>query len=456
MKKTILKIGGTVLVLALVYGIHYLYTSLPILTAYTAKNLCSCAFITDRSEESILDELKAQGLVAFEFVKTQVDRQKQEVHVNVLGLASRTAIYRERIGCTLVIDTDADFLRSQFDPSKIEPIDYKLKDSIFINSHAAKQEVGQHVLGQVLDEAFSEPSLDAIRGTRAVIVLQNGKAIVERYADGFSQDTPLIGWSMTKSVTNALVGILVKQGKMSLDDQALFAEWQSENDPRREITLDMLLRMSSGLDFTEEYGRSVDATEMFFNRYDAANLAINKKLKHKPDSVWYYSSGTTNTISKYIRNTIGGSIEEYFSFPQRELFNKLGIQSAVMEPDPSGTFVSSSFMYATARDWARLGQLYLQDGIWNGERILPEGWVNYSSTLTPSSKKGFYGAHFWMDRHGQKWPDLPKDLYYMSGFQGQSVTIIPSKKLVIVRLGQSKNNGFNYGEFVGQIVVNLE
>ena len=196
----------------------------------------------------------------------------------------------------------------------------------------------------------------------------------------------MLGWSMTKSVTNALIGILVKQGKLSLDQLAPVPEWSDPADPRHAITLDQLMRMSSGLEFSEDYADlTTGVTQMLYNTDDMGAYAAAAPLEAEPDGVWNYSSGTANIVSRIVRDTVGGSDEEYLTFPRRALFDPIGMTSAVMEPDASDTFVGSSYMYATARDWARFGLLFLQDGMWEGERILPEGWVDYSITPTPLS-----------------------------------------------------------------------
>ena len=198
--------------------------------------------------------------------------------------------------------------------------------------------------------------------------------------------------------------------------------------------------MSSGLKFEEDYSRVCDATNMLFRSYDISTIPLKNNLETEPDSKWYYSSGTTNLISKLIHNKLA-SDKAYLSFPYKEIFAKLGMDSAVIETDPSGNFVMSSFMYANARDWAKFGQLYLQDGIWNGEKIFPDNWVKYSSTSTPKAEKGKYGAQFWLNagnQDGKNWSSLPNDIFYMSGFESQYVLIIPSKDMVIVRLGQTK------------------
>jgi CubicO group peptidase (beta-lactamase class C family) len=291
-----------------------------------------------------------------------------------------------------------------------------------------------------VDFAFEEPIPgERNRRTRAVVVVYDGMLIAEGYAeeDGFHQDTRQVGWSMTKSVTNALVGILVGQGELNLYEPAPVPEWSSPGDPRSAITLDDLLRMTSGLNFFEE----VEVLLMIYGSDDSGGYAANKRMLADSGTRWAYSSGTSNIIARAMKAEFD-RLEDYFAFPRRALFDRLGMRSAIIEPDGSGTLVGSSYMWATPRDWARFGLLYLNDGIWEGERILPEGWIEYTTTPTAPSD-GKYGAHFWVNAANSPYPNLPADLYECRGWLGQKVTIIPSKKLVVVRLGFNPN--INYG-----------
>jgi CubicO group peptidase (beta-lactamase class C family) len=247
---------------------------------------------------------------------------------------------------------------------------------------------------------------------------------------------------MNKSITNALMGIMVKKRMLDIHQPAPVPEWQQPGDPRQAITLDQLLRMSSGLEFEETYAPLHDATNMLYESDDFAAYAARKPLKAQPDDRWSYASGTTNIVSRAIRKAIEEQGDpHYYSFIHKELFDKIGMTSAVLEPDASGTFVGSSYAFATPRDWARFGLLYLQDGVWNGERILPEGWVKYTTTPTAKAPKGEYGAHFWLNAGtpgnpgSRPWPDAPLDTFAAKGFQGQRVVVIPSRKLVLVRFG---------------------
>jgi CubicO group peptidase (beta-lactamase class C family) len=260
-------------------------------------------------------------------------------------------------------------------------------------------------------------------------------------------------------VTHGLVGIRILEGKLALHAPAPVPEWSGEGDPRTTITLDQLLRMSSGLAFSEVYeDYNSDVVTMLFKRGDAGGYAAAKPLAHTPDTHWYYSSGTTNLVSRIVRDTFEGDQAAYFAFPRRALFERIGMRSAVIEPDASGTFVGSSFMFATARDWARFGLLFLQDGVWQGERLLPEGWVRYGTTPTPLAPQGRYGAHWWLnagdpdDPSDRPWPDLPRDAFAASGFEGQYVLVIPSRQLVLVRLGLSRpQHTFSLNDFAAAV-----
>jgi CubicO group peptidase (beta-lactamase class C family) len=312
-------------------------------------------------------------------------------------------------------------------------------------------------LHSAVDWAFSEPDPALLRRTRAVLVAHNGQIVAERYAEGFNKDTALIGWSMTKSVVSALVGVLVRDGRLSVDAPAPVPEWQRPDDPRRRITLAQLLHMNSGLAFEEKYSNPLaDVTYMLFGVPASAEYALAKPLAAEPGSRWSYSSGTTNILSHAIRHTVGES--DHLGFPRRALFDRIGMSSAVMETDAVGTFVGSSFMYATARDWARFGLLYLQDGVWSGERILPEGWVDFSRTPAPGAPDRKFGAHFWLRipeefRCGDDLPDLPSDAFHAVGHEAQFVTVVPSRRLVLVRLGASRYPcAWNHQKFVALVL----
>jgi CubicO group peptidase (beta-lactamase class C family) len=308
----------------------------------------------------------------------------------------------------------------------------------------------------VVESAFAEHHPKRLRRTRAVIVVRGGRIVAEHYAPGITEQTPLPGWSITKSVLGALVGILVGQGRLPLTGHELLPEWRAP-DPRAAIQLEDLLRMRSGLQFSEIYSDlSSDVVRMLFDCRDAAAYAASRPLISPPGSTWSYSSGTSNILSRIVRNVVGDS--EYLRWPRRTLFDPVGMTSAVMETDASGTFVCSSFMLATASDWARFGQLYLQDGMSNGLRILPEGWVAFCKRPTLQSPDGRYGAHWWLKlppELGGETPAaarVPADAFFALGHEGQTLTVIPSAQLVVVRLGLSIYvDAWNHAAFLAEI-----
>lgn len=410
LKKTSLVLA----VAALGYGGYYGYTYASIGAGYAAKAVCSCVFVSGRSLESVV----AEDLYAVKGIATsEVDRANRTATTRVLGIASKTAAYREGLGCTLLNGVTVEELRAQ--PSV--PKAPAAPDSMSLGEK-------NPALEKTLDWAFAEPNPEKPVRTRAVVVLHQGRVVAERYGPGITAQTPLTGWSMTKSVTNALVGMLVKDGKLSVEKPTGLAEWQA--DDRRRITLDNLLRMSSGLTFGEYYGLVSDVTRMLCLEKSAGGYSLRSSLGGEPGKTWYYSSGTTNILQELLRRQFP-THAAYLAFPHERLFRKLGMDSAVLEPDPSGTYVGSSFLFATARDWAKFGQLFAQGGVWRGERLLPEGWAAYSARETPHSS-GRYAAQFWI--YPRQW-GLPADTFMANGFEGQLVVIVPSKQLVIVRLG---------------------
>jgi CubicO group peptidase (beta-lactamase class C family) len=288
-------------------------------------------------------------------------------------------------------------------------------------------------LAKAVDAAFAEPNSQNPPKTRAVVIAYRGHLVAERYAPGFHKDMPLLGWSMGKSITNALVGILVGEGRLDIRRPAPVPEWRSAGDPRGQITLDQLLRMSSGLAFEEIYEPLRDVTYMLYGSYDFAAFGANMPLETAPNTRWSYSSGTANIIARIVRHTLEQEGPYYYGLIREKLFDRIGMTSAFIEPDSSGTIVGSSYGFATPRDWAKFGQLYLDDGVWQGKRILPEGWVTYTTTPTPLAPQGGYGALFWLNSGAKdnpadrRWPNAPVDTFAALGFQEQNLIIIPSK-----------------------------
>jgi len=295
------------------------------------------------------------------------------------------------------------------------------------------RDVDRDAIEAELERAFAVPPPAEIGETHALLVVHRGAVVVERYWPEAGPDTTLISWSMAKSITHALVGVLVREGRLDVNAPAAVPEWRGAGDPRGAIALEHLLRMCDGLDFCEEY---VDdgvshVIEMLFRegKDDVAAYSAARPLAHPPGEHWSYSSGTSNVVSRLVGSVVGGGEQGMHAFMRRELFDRIGMTSAVPRFDAAGTFIGSSFVFATARDFARFGLLYLRDGVWDGARILPEGWVDHGRTVTPPSL-GEYGAHWWLAQDGS-------GIFNASGYNGQYIVVDPSRDLVLVRLGLS-------------------
>lgn len=420
------------------YGVYLLSRLAPIGTAYAAKTLCSGVFVSGRSPDEIVrEDVRADNHPLLRLIHAWIDRPRRFASATFLGFARRDAVFHAERGCALSFDgVPAALVVPSADATP-------LSDAGFVAD--ADPRIDAARVKAAIDAAFDEPDAARLRRTRAIVVLHRGRLLGERYAPGFSAQMPMLGWSMTKSVTAALIGILVKDGKLALERNALLPQWSSPGDPRAQITLDQLLRMTSGLRFTESHVDPLeDVAVMLFATRDAAAFAIDKPLEAQPGTRWRYSSGTSVILGAVMRQAIGGSAEDYLAFPRRALFEPIGMRHAVLETDPAGNFIASSYLYASPHDWARFGQLLLRDGVWAGKRLLPPGWVKYMSTLTQQSTRHDFGAHLWVkttppfDSLLRPQPQLPADTFHAVGHEGQFVSVIPSRELVVVRLGLSR------------------
>lgn len=306
-----------------------------------------------------------------------------------------------------------------------------------------------------VEELFASKGRGGFADTRALLVVERGRIVFERYADGFGPDSRFQSWSMAKSVTNALVGILANQGRVELDAPAAVPAWRGPGDPRNAITLRHMLQMRTGLGNSDGFGEGGGAIDMFISRMlfgdgslAPAAYAANVELVHPIGERWAYSTGTSILLAKLCGDLIGGGAVETRDFLRRELFDRLGMRSAQPEFARSGEFIGGAFFHATARDWARFGYLYLRDGIWDGERILPEDWVDFSRTPNPAKNNRIHGAHFWVNEEppeeGQ-WKPLPggpASVFLAEGASFQAVAMDPTRDLVAVRLGIDQGKSF--------------
>lgn len=456
-KRIILRTLLLLVIAALGYGIYYCWVSFPIVSGFGAKNLCSCVFLSGRSEEDVIkNEL---GDFPTTLASYSVNRTDSTVTATVWGMAKQKAIYRAGIGCTLLNDFDEANVRAQQfiipPPPAIHtdtiawPMGDKLRDTFPAG-------VNKATLDAAVAKAFEEPFPGKKARSRAVVVIYNGQLIAEQYAKGFDRHTKMLGWSMAKSYTAALIGILVGQGKLTVDAPAPVHEWSDPADPRHAITLKNLLQQESGLDFVEDYSKASDATNMLFRRGNTAAYTAGHPLQRPPGTHFRYSSGNSNLLAYIVRQATGNA---YTSFPASALYYKTGMYNTLIEPDASGTFVGSSYVWATARDYARFGLLYYNDGVFNNERILPEGWVKQGSIASTSSEEKNYGYQLWLNgvRRGSPpqriFPDVPADMFYADGYGGQGIYIIPSRKLVVVRLGLTLDHSFDENAFLKNILA---
>lgn len=442
--------GVLITLLLVLFGAAiYLNSLLPVITGYAAKNLCSDVFVSGRNPQEV--ESTDLNFSFIKYTKNQINTLDKSVKSSFLWRKSK-AIYRNGFGVTLLRDIPEKILREEKYPVNVSP--GYLQDTIpWPIGDVVKTPVGginQEALNDISKHLITD---NAYKGdVFAFIVLYKGEPVAEAYKPQFNSHTRFLSWSMAKSFTSALAGLLVKDGKLDVTKPAKLKEW--EGDDRSTITVNDLLQMQSGLKWNEDYGSRSDVNIMLHNEGDMAEYAIEQPAEFPTGTHWYYSSGTANIVSKIIRKQFEND-SLYYGYVHNRLFNKIGAPDIMFEVDPSGTLVGSSYLYATARDYARFGLLYLNDGIFNGERILPEGWVKY--TTTPASdSKGKYGAFFWLNS-SKVFPSAPEDMFSCEGHDGQFIFIIPSKDIVIVINGFSHkpDNGIDIDRLISDVIKTI-
>jgi CubicO group peptidase (beta-lactamase class C family) len=399
---------------------------------YSAKIVCSNVFLAGRDPDEVLRvDIQAPGIALLRAVHVSVDRGRGIVRAGFLGfIGDGLAQWRPGKGCTVLPDgklapegaraepPPADTAGASADTAALWP------DGAAVKTNAALDQV-------LMNEVLAGP------GARAIVVVDHGRIVAERYAPGFTSSTPLLGWSMTKTVQAGVIGMLIKDGKLSLDQSGW---WPGAGDGREHIRVADLLAMSSGLKWNEGYGAVSDITGMLYLHPDMAEFASSLPLEHPVGEVWSYSSGTAVILSRIAQRSAG---EDLFKYIDTRLFAPLGITSATIERDEQGTPVGSSYMYATARDWARYGQFLLQDGVWQGQALLPAGYVDMMVAPVPASGGQYGKGQTWLWGSDAATPGLnpdapfgiPADTFWMSGHDGQKIAVIKSRQLVIVRLG---------------------
>ena len=429
-------------VLAVVGLGAWLYVSPPdlirVATSYSAKIVCSNVFISGRKAGEVLaEDVQAPGHPILKFVKVSVDESEGTVKAGLAGLfGNGLARFTTGVGCATVPDGNLERAAIKIDVAAVPSGDAA--------ALAPSLTVGPQSQDPAIDAILDDPALQG-PGLRAIVVAHNGRIIGERYGAGFDATTPLLGWSMTKTITAAIIGTLVRDGKLDVSKAGLFPEWTT--DERAKITVADLMAMSSGLEFNEDYGDVTDVTRMLYLEPDMAAFARDKSLTGEIGKVFNYSSGTTVLLSRIWQDALGGA-EVALAYPKQALFGPLGMASAVMEADARGTYTGSSYLYANARDWAKFAQMLADGGMANGTQILPLQFVSMMREPVAASDTGFgpqYGkGQVWLRGPSGTTPDnedpdtgfvLPPDAFWMRGHDGQSICIIPSRKLIVLRMG---------------------
>jgi CubicO group peptidase (beta-lactamase class C family) len=435
MTSTLARRAWWVLALLVAAALVWLWAAPPNLirvgAGYAAKIVCSSVFISGRDPHQVLqDDVQSHGHPLLRLMRVSVDRAQRTVHAGLFGFAGGgLAVARDGTGCAAV--PDGDLARAQAHVAPVPP--------------PAVPRPGRWPDGDEVGEAaptlaalLADPAL-AGPGMRALVVLHRGRIVAERYGDGFDASTPLLGWSMTKTVTAALVGTLVRDGRIVVEQDGLFPAWAG--DERRRIAVANLLSMSSGLSFNEDYGSVTDVTRMLYLEPDMAAFARQQPLAQPVGTFFNYSSGSSVLLARLWQDAMPGTA---LAWPRQALFDPLGMRSAVMEADARGTFVGSSYLYATGRDWARFALCLLQDGQWQGQALLPPGWVARMRMPSKAAPTQYSEGQMWL--HGPRAgtpsgqnPDagfqLPADTVWMNGHDGQAIALVPSRQLAVVRLG---------------------
>ncbi|MEM6415940.1 MAG: serine hydrolase, partial [Pseudomonadota bacterium] len=415
------------------FGISHLNYLAKMVAGGKSHIVCNEVFLAGRDLKDILATELTYLPEARHLFSANVDYDKKTVTSGLGPLGRRTSVYREGYGCTLVVDKLVDV-------PPLKPIAHKA----WKTASPSKYGIDGNALNSALDTVFQKAVDTKSDDHRAMVFIKRGELIAEHYAPGFDADTPMISQSMAKTVSQMMVGAAINEGLFNLDDRAPIEEWSAPDDPRRDITWRHLLQMQSGLEFKEDYLDVKDGYPVYATLTQSmAQYPIEKPLIHSPGTHWAYSTGTSQIIQRALRVALESKGVNYHSFGRDKIFEPLGASSVVFVPDSSGEFIGGSIVYATARDWAKLGQLFLQDGVWEGTQIFPEGWTAFVSSPA-SASKGIYGAQIWLNDpepdsrfKGYVFPSLPASTYRFLGAEGQSVNIIPSMDMVVVHLGRT-------------------
>ncbi len=433
-------------------AVWYIWPRLPIITAFAAKGMCSSVFLAGKEPKKI--EAEDLSFFPISVATNKIDYDEKSVTSTVFGLAKRKAIYREGAGAVIVLDIPREeLLQHQFalpEPGYAQDTISWPKGDVLPDSLPAG--VNYSRLNQLLDTCFDAPGEEPYKKTLGIAIVYDNQLIAEKYLDGYDNQTLFHGWSMTKSITGAWAGILSDEGELDLNDKAGFEAWK--NDEHSNITVENIIHMCSGLDWYENYFTISDATIMLMQNEDMLSSVIDNQLEYPPGMHWNYSSGDANLLSGIIRKTINDDNEYHYSVYE-DLLYPAGMLHTQLETDATGLFVASSYCYGTTRDWARFGMLFLNNGVFASDTILSKEWVDFMKKPAAPSD-GMYAGTFWLQESNpdRALNDVPEDVFFADGFLGQRIYIIPSKKLVAVRMGYGLSN-FNLNNFLSEVIKTL-
>ncbi len=452
MKKPLKRILWALLIVLIAGVTWFAWPRLPIITAFASKGMCSSVFLAGKTPDRVMAE--DLSFFPISLAKCKIDYEEKSVTAKVLGLAKRKAVFREGLGSVIVLDTPEEELKAATfhipDPGySQDTLPWPMGDIMPLSLPEGVDYTG---LESILEEAFDRSGAEPFKKTLGVAVVYDNVLIGEEYLEGYDAWTKFHGWSMTKTVTGLMTGALVQEGRMDIEAPVAIPEWGG--DDRADITVENILHMSSGLEWVENYFTISDATVMLMQSDDMFSSVTGCGLAYEPGTFWNYSSGDANLLSGLIRQAIG-DLDEYHGYAYTRIFQRIGMLNTVVETDASGLFVASSYSYGSTRDWARLGLLMLNRGIFEGDTVLSPEWVDYMSTPAPASD-GTYGATVWLKEPDVEnaLVDVPADVFFADGFLGQRVYVIPSKKLVVVRMGYSLSN-FSMNDFLREIISTL-
>ena len=418
----------------------YLASAPGVATGIGAKLLCSSRYVSGFSDSQAFDDL-VQYSPILDYLSVSYDDEQRSVSTTFFGMAPATASHVDGIGC--YVDYPGHEQRSTFSAFPMPVLTSHWP-------HGTRVETIDSSLQSSLDAMVREDNTAGLN-TRALLVVHNGSIVAESYAQGAGPDVPLLGWSMAKSLTAVMLGNLEYRGLLNTAESPVFDAWA--NDERAAISIEHLLTMTDGLDFSEQYNPGDDATSMLFTEPSASGYAMDRPLRSTPGSQFNYSSGSANLLARLYYERTGGTLASSMDDYRRQIAVPLSFQHAVFEPDASGVLVGSSYLYASARDWARMGQMMLDKGVLNGKRIVSEDWVERSVTPNRSRNNRAYGYQWWLNQGNAelRWPDVPVDAYAAQGNRQQSLTVIPSAETVVVRLGWT-SGGYPINDRIARIL----